>query len=305
MNKLLDTIVDNNLKWATSGKPATYIPELSKANPNDAGIAIVTLNGDLYFSGKYNTKFTIQSLSKIITLILAISDKGKNYVFSKVGMEASSDAFNSIANLETNNSHRPLNPMINSGAIAVVSMVCNNHSGDNSARILNFIRKIARNSDINYNKDVYFSEKKTSHKNRSLAYFMKDSGIIEGDVEEILDIYFKQCSIEATCVDIANIGLVLANDGVIPSTGERVIFQEEARIIKSIMLTCGMYNASGEFAVHVGIPAKSGVGGGILGCVPKRMGICTYGPSLDSKGNSIVGLKMLEDLSKTLDLSIF
>jgi glutaminase len=305
MEKLLDNIIENNIKWAETGKTASYIPELSKVNPSDAGIAIATLNGDIYYSGKYETKFTIQSISKVITLMLAISDKGQDYVFSKIGMEPTGDPFNSIVNLETKNGHRPLNPMINSGAIATVSIVCDEANHEPYQRILDFIRKLSQNPTITINESIYLSEKITGHRNRSLAYFMKDSNVIDGDVEAILDIYFKQCSIEVTCVDIANIGLVLANDGVIPSTGERVISQESARIVKSIMVTCGMYDASGEFAVHVGVPAKSGVGGGILACVPKRMGIGTYGAALDKKGNSVVGVKMLQELSKALDLSIY
>lgn len=305
MNKLLDTIIENNKKWAASGKPASYIPELSKANPEDAGIALVTLNGDIYHAGKYDTKFTIQSISKILSLMLAIADRGQEYVFSKVGMEPTSDAFNSIVNLETKNSNRPLNPMINAGAIATVSMIAGDGIDGTFNRIIEFVRKIAQNPDIGVNEEVYKSERETGNKNRSLGYFMKDSGVIEGNVEDVLDVYFRQCAIEATCVDIAQIGLVLANDGVIPSSGERVISQKDARIVKSIMVTCGMYDASGEFAVHVGVPAKSGVGGGILACVPKRMGIGTYGTSLDKKGNSLVGLKVLEELSRELDLSIF
>lgn len=305
MKKLLETIIDNNKHWTAEGAVATYIPELSKANPDALGICVSTLDDEEYCAGDCEMKFTIQSISKVITLMLAILDNGKEYVFSKVGMEPTADAFNSIIALETRNHHKPINPMINAGAIATVSLVSGNNSEDAFARILKFARKITGNTELDINNDVYHSEKATGHKNRALAYYMKSTGIIEGDVEEVLDVYFKQCSIEATCKDIARIGAMLANDGVLPWNGERVISRGAARIVKTIMITCGMYDASGHFAVHIGIPAKSGVGGGILAAVPGRMGIGVVGPALDVKGNSIGGIKVLEELSKELDLSIF
>lgn len=305
MKKLLETIIDNNKHWTAEGAVATYIPELSKANPDALGICVSTLDDEEYCAGDCEMKFTIQSISKVITLLLAILDNGKEHVFSKVGMEPTADAFNSIIALETRNHHKPINPMINAGAIATVSLVSGNNSEDSFARILKFARKITGNPELDINNDVYHSEKSTGHKNRALAYYMKSTGIIEGDVEEVLDVYFKQCSIEVTCKDIARIGAMLANDGVLPWNGERVISRGTARIVKTIMVTCGMYDASGHFAVHIGIPAKSGVGGGILAAVPGRMGIGVVGPALDVKGNSIGGIKVLEELSKELDLSIF
>ncbi|SKA90434.1 L-glutaminase [Caloramator quimbayensis] len=305
MKKLLDVIIQNNRHYTEEGSVASYIPELEKADKNALGICVVTLDGEEYFAGDYETKFTIQSISKVISLMLALLDNGREYVFSKVGMEPTAETFNSISNLETRNPHKPLNPMINSGAIATVSMISGQDSNEMFGRILKFARKITGNPSLNLNEDVYLSEKATGHRNRSLAYFMKSTKVIEQDVEEVLDVYFKQCSIEATCRDIARIGAMLANDGILPWTGERVIPRNVARIVKTIMVTCGMYDASGEFAVNVGIPAKSGVGGGILTAVPKRMGIGVVGPSLDKKGNSIGGVKVLEELSRELDLSIF
>ncbi|MCX7884553.1 MAG: glutaminase A [Caloramator sp.] len=305
MKKLLDVIIQNNRYYTEEGNVASYIPELEKAEKNALGICVVTLDGEEYFAGDYETKFTIQSISKVITLMLALLDNGREYVFSKVGMEPTAETFNSISNLETRNPHKPLNPMINSGAIATVSMISGQDSKEMFEKILKFAKKITGNPSLNVNENVYLSEKATGHRNRSLAYFMKSTGVIEQDVEEVLDVYFRQCSIEATCRDIARIGAMLANDGILPWTGERVIPRNVARIVKTIMVTCGMYDASGEFAVNVGIPAKSGVGGGILAAVPKRMGIGVVGPSLDKKGNSIGGVKVLEELSRELDLSIF
>lgn len=305
MNRLLEAVVENNRRWTKEGKIATYIPELGKADPNTLGICITTLHGEEYFGGDYETKFTIQSISKVITLMLALLDNGRDRVFSKVGVEPTADAFNSIITLETKNTQKPLNPMINAGAIATVSLIEGKNSEESFNRILNFTRKITGNPDININKDVYNSEKATGHRNRALAYFMKSTGVIETDVEEVLDVYFKQCSMEATCKDIARIGAMLANDGVLPWSGERIIPRHVARIVKTIMVTCGLYDASGQFAVEIGVPAKSGVGGGILAAVPGRMGIGVLSPALDARGNSIAGLKALEELSKELDLSIF
>jgi glutaminase len=305
MKKLLRTIIENNNKWTKEGKVASYIPELGKADPNLLGICVSTLEGEEFSEGNWDVKFTIQSISKVITLMLAILDNGRTNVFSRIGMEPTESGFNSIINLETSHSHKPINPMINAGAIAVVSLVAGADSEERFSRILKFARKITGNPALDINEQVYLSEKSTGNRNRSLAYFMKSIGAIDGDVEDILDVYFKQCSIEVDCRDIARIGVMLANDGVLPWTGERIISREVARIVKTIMVTCGMYDASGEFAVHIGIPAKSGVGGGILASVPGRMGIGVFGPALDIKGNSIGGIKVLESLSNELDLSIF
>lgn len=305
MKRILDMIIERNREWTKEGEIASYIPELAKADPDALGICVTSLDGDEYYAGDYKTKFTIQSISKVITLMLAIYDNGKDYVFSRIGMEPTESAFNSITNLENNDQKKPLNPMINAGAIAVVSLVDGETSDEKFERILKFTRKITGNESIEINEHVYRSEKATGDRNRALAYFMKSIGIIEGDVEEILDVYFRQCSMEVTCRDIARIAAMLANDGVLPWNNERVISREVTRIIKTIMVTCGMYDESGNFAVHIGIPAKSGVGGGILAAVPRRMGIGVVGPALDVKGNSIGGVKVLEELSHELDLSIF
>ncbi|WP_125154343.1 glutaminase A [Clostridium rectalis] len=305
MKKLLEKVIENNRNYTEFGEVASYIPELTKANKNALGICVTTLKGEEICAGDCNTKFTIQSISKVITLIIALMDNGKEKTFSKVGVEPTTDAFNSIINLEAKNPNKPLNPMINAGAIATVSLIDGENSDEIFNKILNFTRKLAGNEDIHINENVYRCEKETGDRNRSLAYFMKSTGIITKDVENVLDVYFRQCSMEVTCKDISRIGAVLANNGVIPWTKERVIPEDIARVVKTIMVTCGMYDASGEFAVNIGIPAKSGVGGGIMASVPSNMGIGVFGPALDSKGNSIAGIKVLADLSKELNLSIF
>lgn len=305
MSRLLETIIENNRKYTRDGEVASYIPELAKANRDDLGIYICNIDGEEEFAGNFERKFTMQSISKIISLMVAILDNGADYVFSKVGVDSTSDAFNSIVNLETKNPNKPLNPMINAGAIDTVGLIEGKDSNEVFNKIMKFTKIITNNNDITLNEDVYKSEKITGNRNRALAYFMKSTGVITKDVEEVLDSYFKQCAIEVTCRDIARIGAMLANDGVMPWNGKRAVPRHVAKIIKTIMVTCGMYDGSGDFAVNVGIPAKSGVGGGILAAVPGRMGIGVVGPSLDIKGNSIAGIKVLEELSRKLDLSIF
>ncbi|MDB2088122.1 glutaminase A [Clostridium paraputrificum] len=305
MFKLLETLVEKNKKYGNDGQLASYIPALLETNPNDLGVAIVDVEGRKYYAGQCEKNFTIQSISKVVSLILALGDNGRTNVFKRVDVEPTGDGFNSIVNLETKDKKRPYNPMINAGAIATTSLIYGEDGEDKLERIIKFMRKATNNPNISINEEVYVSERRTGDRNRALAYFMKSNGMLQGDVEEILELYFRQCSIEANAIDLAMFGSVLANDGVTPWNGERLMSRETCRIVKTIMVTCGMYDASGEFAVHIGIPAKSGVGGGILATVPRRMGIGVYGPALDKKGNSLAGIHVLKDLSEELDLSIF
>ena len=305
MEKLLKDIIKLNKKYTNYGQVASYIPELKNANAEDLGICIIDKDNNMYSAGDYKKKFTIQSVSKTIVLAMALMDNDWAYVFSKVGMEPSGDPFNSIMKLETDDTTKPCNPMINAGAIVTTSLIKGSSLKDKEERMLNFFRKIAKNDNIKINQSVYESEKLTGDRNRAMAYLLKNDGVIDGNVEEILDLYFKQCSIEVDAEDLARIGLIFANYGLDIETGEQIISKNVSRMVKTFMVTCGMYDASGEFAIKVGIPAKSGVGGGIMASVPGKMGIGLYGPALDKKGNSIAGIKILEDLSKELELSIF
>lgn len=305
MQNLLDDAIEYGRKFAVHGRPAAYIPELSKADPKQLGVAVVHRNGECWRSGDYNIAFTIQSISKVAALMLAVMDRGEEYVFSRVGMEPTGDPFNSIIKLETIHTAKPFNPMINAGAIAVDSLILGQNTEDRLNRLIGFIRELCHNDKIWFDEGVYKSESMTGFRNRALANFMKDAGIIEGEVEEVLDLYFKQCSVKVNAVDIAMMGAVLAGDGISPVTGESLIPRGIARLVKTFMVTCGMYDASGEFAVRVGLPAKSGVGGGIMATVPGKMGIGVFGPALDEKGNSAGGTKVLEYISNRLDLSIF
>lgn len=303
MENILDRLIEENRHLVQHGKIADYIPALSNANPNDIGICIMDIKGNIYCSGDYTKKFTIQSISKVISLMLAIMDRGKDRVFQKVGMEPTNEPFNSFYKLELDEEGKPSNPMINAGAIVITSLI-KGRGDEKIARLLNIIRDITQDESISYNKEVYLSEKHTGNRNRAMAYLLKDKGLIEGEAEEILDAYFKQCSIEIHCVHLARIGAFFANNCRTPN-GDISYPGEIANIITAIMTTCGMYDFSGQYAVEVGIPSKSGVAGGILGIVPNKYGIGVYGPALDKYGNSIAGYGILKGLSQDLNLSIF
>src|SRR5699024_1082001 len=260
------------------------------------------IDGHVYKIGDYNKKFTIQSISKVITLMIVLKDLGEEIVFNKVGVEGTNDDFDSLYKLDMPNVDKPANPMINAGAIVTTSLIKGGSSEEKFNKFLNFLKKITSNNNLVVNKEVYLSEKETGHKNRAMAYLMKGKGLLEGDVEEILDIYFKQCSIEVDCEDLGNIALTLAADGKNLKTGKEIVSKGIARTARTIMASSGMYNGSGNFAIDVGFPAKSGVGGGILGVVPNKMGIGVYSPALDLKGNPIAAIGVLKDLSKKLDL---
>lgn len=291
-------------RFLGSAGPANYIPELANADPMQLGISILTVDNRSYFCGDWEQNFTLQSISKVIALILAIEDNGMEAVFEKVGMEPTGDPFNSIVRLEKA-SRKPYNPMINAGAIVVCSMIKGNSIEERTQRLLNFARKICGNPGLAFSDAVFSSERATGDKNRALAYMMKTNGILEGNVEDHLDVYFRFCSLLVNSRDIAFLGAVLANNGCNPINGDRYVPGQVLKLVRSLMVTCGMYDASGEFAARVGLPSKSGVGGGILSVVPGRMGIGVFGPALDDKGNSVGGLKILEYLSQSLELSIF
>ncbi|MDR7857267.1 glutaminase A [Tissierella sp.] len=304
MKEILDKVVENNRYMIKKGKVADYIPALSKKDPNEIGICIMDTDGNVYKTGDYNTKFTIQSISKVLSLLLALKDNGEEYVFKKIDYEPTEEPFNTLFKLDLPNTLKPTNPMINSGAIVTTSLI-KGKGEEKFNRLLEFIREVTENPNINYNEEVYLSEKGTGDKNKAMAYLMKSRGFLEGDVDEILDTYFKQCSIEVDTVDIAKIGLFIGNRCPLLKENSMVSNEKAASIVTAIMATCGMYNFSGEYAANVGIPSKSGVGGGILGTIPYKMGIGVYSPSLDQYGNSIAGFGIIRDLSKELNLSIF
>lgn len=303
MQKTLQRYIEKNRAIAAQGEVADYIPELRKASVNTLGATVATADGDVVSAGDCSTQLTMQSVSKVMTLILALMDLGEEAVFSRVGMEPTGDPFNSIYKLEVRREAKPLNPMINAGAIAVSSMIVGKSVEDRLERIMDLVRVMSGNPDISYSREVYESEAAYGDRNRALAYFLKEHGMIE-DVEEVLDLYFRQCAIVVTCEDLAKIGLCLAQFGK-NAEGRQVVPPDIARLVKTFMVTCGMYDESGEFAIRVGIPAKSGVSGAIMASVPNRMGIGVVGPALNKRGNSIAGVKLLEDIAREWELSIF
>ena len=297
--------VQSNVPHAASGKVASYIPELSKA-PHDAlGITLLNTDGVSASAGDCDMHFTMQSISKVFTLILALMDNGEEVVFSKVGMEPTGDNFNSMLKLELVRPGIPFNPLINAGAIMVSSLIHGGSQEEKSERILTFFKELSGNDNLDYDLPVFHSELETGHLNRSIAYFLKGNGVLHGDVEEVLSIYFRHCSIMVNCADLSRMALVLACDGTDPLTGKNLIPRRYVQIAKTFMTTCGMYNASGEFAIQVGLPAKSGVSGGILALVPGRYGIGVIGPALNDKGNSQAGIQLLETISREMNWSMF
>ena len=283
------------------GKVATYIPELGKADPHQLGIVINPLIGDKICMGDYDVRFTMQSVCKVIMLIVALEVCGFRPVFKKVGMEPSGEAFDSLVELDVSNS-KPYNPLINSGGLALCGLLLPEVSFQD---ILRFTRSICADPNIELNRPVYDSEMKTCSRNRSIAYLLESKGIITTNVEDTLRFYTKMCSMNATADSLSNLGRILANDGVCGETGKRFMSSRTARIAKTLMLTCGMYDGSGTFAIKVGIPTKSGVGGGLLSVSDKRAGIGVFGPALDAQGNSIAGCKLLREISNELRLNLF
>lgn len=305
INEQLPLWLENSRTLSAQGKVASYIPELSKFPKEALGIHILDANADSITAGDCKLSFTMQSISKVFTLILALMDNGEEVVFDKVGMEPTGDNFNSMLKLELVQPGIPFNPLINAGAIAISSLIKGDSSEHKSARVLDFFRGLSNNNTLTYDLEVYRSESETANLNRSMAYFLKDNGVLKGSVEEVLDVYFRHCSISVNCADLARMALVLAHNGTDPLTGASLIPRRYVQIAKTFMVTCGMYNASGEFAIQVGLPAKSGVSGAILTLVPGRYGIGIVGPALNPKGNSIAGVHLLETLSQEFDWSLF
>ena len=298
---ILEEALKKGQEYVELGECASYIPELARADKKKLGVCLYTRSTDKYTAGDTKDRFTIQSISKVISLAAALELCGFEKVFEKMNMEPSGDAFNSLVKLDLT-SDKPFNPMINAGAITTAGYLQPLVSFED---MLKYARKLCMDDGIVMDEKVYQSEMSHCSRNRAIAYLLQSKGILEADVEKSLDLYIRMCSLSVTAESLAGLGLVLANGGLHPETGTRMIDADALRVAKTIMMTCGMYDGSGEFAVRVGIPSKSGVGGGILSVVEKQMGIGIYGPSLDPKGNSIGGQRMLEYLSKELKLHLF
>lgn len=304
--KELEQLIGKDFHYYQVGQVANYIPALAEVNPKQLGMAIYDLKANrLIEAGDANVRFAIESMSKVPVLLLAIKDNGVEKVFQKISTEPTGFAFNSILNMEINHRSHPMNPFVNAGAIATTSLINGSSASEKYNRILSFMKEICDDSDITLNEEIYKSESKTGDINRSLAYYMKGNKMIDGNVSEILDAYFRQCSVNVTASGIAKLAAVLANKGVAPWNNQRIVSEESATIVKSIMTTAGLYDESGEFSVHVGVPAKSGVGGGVMATIPNRFGIGVFSPALDSCGNSTAGIQLLKDVIEELNGNIF
>lgn len=284
------------------GKVANYIPALANVDPRKFGIAIETIKGEQFRVGSAEEKFSIQSISKVFTLALAVSLEADK-LWKRVGLEPSGNPFNSLVQLEYEKGI-PRNPFINAGALVVTDILLD-YLEDPKADILNFVQKLACLNSIEYDYEVAASEKETGFNNVALVNFMKGHGNINHQVEKVLDIYFHQCSITMSCAELARACLFLANDGVVPYCNERILTQSQTKRLNAIMLTCGFYDEAGEFAFRVGMPGKSGVGGGIIGLIPGELAIAVWSPELNEHGNSLVGINVLELFTTKTGMSIF
>ena len=281
------------------GSLADYIPELTKANPDWFGITLVTVDGHVYQEGVTHENFTIQSISKPFVFGIALEDSDLDTIDKKVNTEPSGEAFNRIS-LE-HNTGRPRNPMINAGAIAMSGSV----SGDSAdERITHILEKFAlfTGHPLEIDHSVFESERSTGHRNRAIAHLLLNAGIIDSSPDEVLDVYFKQCSINVDCRDLAVMAATLANQGVNPVTGVRALKSEVVPKVLTVMATCGMYDGSGEWMYNIGLPAKSGVGGGIMAVYPGKFGMAVFSPLLDHHGNSVRGIKVFQQMSQDLNL---
>ncbi len=284
------------------GQVATYIPELAKADPNLFGICLATADGFVYEVGDSRHEFTIQSISKPFVYGLALDDHGAGTMLTKVGVEPSGDAFNAISLHKTTG--RPLNPMINAGAIATTGQVRAATPDERLTRILEMFGRYT-GRPMHIDREVYESESRTGHRNRAIGHLLRNFDVLEEDPTAAVDAYFQQCSIAVRCVDLALMGATLANQGVNPVTGERAIEDAHVENVLSVMASCGMYDFSGGWIYNVGMPAKSGVAGGVLAVLPGQLGIGVFSPRLDEQGNSVRALKVCEELSRIWQLHQF
>ncbi|MDH5762783.1 MAG: glutaminase [Nitrospinota bacterium] len=289
-------------KIEDSGAVATYIPELGNIDPNKFGIHLTTLDQRRYGLGDFDEKFSIQSISKVLSLTLAFELEGEK-LWSRVGIEPSGTPFNSLVQLEYENGI-PRNPLINAGALVICDILVSRLENPRKD-LIEFVRQLSGDGNLDYCRRIAESEKKTSYKNAALINLMKDFGNINNDIEVVLDLYFHLCSIELSCKDLTQVFLYLAANGINPLTGEKVTSISNSKRINAIMQLCGFYDEAGEFAYKVGLPGKSGVGGGIIAIHPGKYCVAVWSPKLNQKGNSHKGMKVLEFLTTRTQSSIF
>lgn len=284
------------------GKVADYIPELAKVNPKQFAMSLVTIHGEEYNVGCFDKRFSIQSISKVIVLAMAM-EIVKEKLWQRVGREPSGSAFNSLVQLESEDG-KPRNPFINAGAIVTTDVVVESCL-DPYKLILDFVRKNSKSYDVNFDKAVVKSEALYAQRNTALAYFMQSFGNLNSNVKKVLDVYFHHCSLAMSTLELSRLFLFLANKGINPLTDTKVMNPRYVKRINAIMMTCGLYDSAGDFAYRVGLPAKSGVGGGIVSILPGEFVLSVWSPSLNHSGNSYIGTKALEQFSRLSGKSIF
>ncbi len=284
------------------GKVADYIPELGKVSPQQFGLCLQLNDGTSHEFGDSRTKFSIQSISKVFALSRAFGLLGED-LWKRVGVEPSGNAFNSLMQLEYEKG-LPRNPLINAGALVVTDILVSKFENP-KAEILRYLRQLAGTEDIHFNNSVAESERKTGYRNFALAYFLKSFGNLHNDVEQVLDVYFHQCSVEMTCAELARAMQIFSQHGIEPNTGERLLSSSQTKRLNAVMQTCGFYDEAGEFTFAVGLPGKSGVGGGIAALLPGHYSIAVWSPELNKKGNSVLGMKALEMFTTMTGSSVF
>lgn len=302
--QLLNELKKEVLKITPAGEVAGYIPELKKTNPDKFGAYLIPLDGVHGFGvGDCNERFSLQSISKVFSLTLAFSLEG-DQLWKRVGIEPSGSSFNSLVQLEYETGI-PRNPFINAGAIVIADILISNLKEKTKGTFLDFVKKIAGNSSVSYNAKMVASEKIAGYRNAALVNFMKSFGNIKNDIDEVIDFYYHICSIEMTCAELSKTFLLFANHGKLINTGEEIISMSKSKRINAVMQTCGFYDEAGEFSFRVGLPGKSGIGGGIVAIHPGKYSIAVWSPRLNPKGNSFYGVELLERLTTRLGHSIF
>ncbi len=299
---ILNEIHEEIQPYLKLGKVASYIPELANVPYEKFGMSLHTVDGKTHSVGNAYENFSIQSISKLFTLTLAKQLVGEK-LWARVGREPSGNPFNSLVQLEYENGI-PRNPFINAGALVITDVLISNFDNPKD-KILDFIRLLSGNKDINYDPDVALSENKTGYLNKALANFLKSFKNLDNEPEQVLDVYFNQCSLAMNCCDLANSCIFLANDGRSHHFDEVITTEKQTKYINSILLTCGTYDSVGDFAYRVGLPGKSGVGGGIVAVMPDKFSICVWSPGLNESGNSLAGTKALELFTTMTGISVF
>lgn len=299
---IISSIYESLLEEENVGKLPTYIPELASVSPEKFGVAMVDMQSKPIGIGDCKEKFSIQSIVKVLSMAMAYRELG-NQLWERVDVEPSGTSFNSLVQLESDNGI-PRNPLINAGAIVVCDILLSLLK-DPETEFLSFIRDLANSSEIDYSETIAQSEKSVGYRNFALCYYIKSLGNIKNDPEKVLDFYFKICSIEMTCEELAYVFSFLANDGITLHSRKEILTTSRTKRVNAIMQTCGFYDESGEFAFRVGLPGKSGVGGGIVAVMPHHYSIAVWSPLLNEKGNSCRGMKFLEEFTTQTSVSVF